>query len=76
MAIQQDYDPSLIYLSLKEVDGAHCLVDQDGRRLAWVRDIQPHLPFDEIATCSCEIVLSRPGAERPEKFCNRPLVKR
>lgn len=69
--LNQQYDPSLIYLTLTEVDGHHALVDQFGRRLAWVRELNPNLSYDAVAECTVKILLSRPGSKTPEKFVNK-----
>lgn len=67
-------DPAFVYLCLRQNDdGTLYLADQDGRKVRAVRSLNPDLHFDEVATCSVDLVLFRPGTA--EKYVNKSVSK-
>lgn len=53
-------DPSKIYLHLETIDGVHCLVDQDGRRVAGVRGLSVDMAYNEVGKYVLRGILCRP----------------
>lgn len=54
-----EIDKDKIYLRVVVGDdGKASVIDQDGRKLAHVRRLDPHYSFDDVATCDINIVLS------------------
>lgn len=60
----------MIYLHLETVDGRHVLVDQDGRKVAAVRNLDIALAYDDVSEYCLRGLLHHPE-NKTSKHVNR-----